>query len=565
MKRVQLARQSWTWADPDRWPAALLLAGVLGLAFWLLALTFTAKTPPGTPPDEWAHITYVHETITGPTLLPDYGQSRILHAGENRNYLRHPPLYYSLLGVAGRVFSLDAEADYRVFRAISAGFVAVGLALWLLIARMLGFRLLPASALVLSVCAVPMFPYLAGAINNDNLAYLAVAIAFLGLASLDRLPRAAWYIGASGLGMALLTKGTAALFLMLVFAMWFGANMAGKSRRMLFNRHFIFVATGLVLVVGGYYAFVYLHYGAFLPTSGTLRAGMAPPADPMSFMAFLREFAFLMVRYLTMIADHAPVAPLGATGKWLCVASIVLPVVALLGSVATRWRGITGRFAAIIAVASTLTLAAHVAISWETYLRLGEIYATQPRYYFYLLPGFAVFAFASYRDSRWSAYLFRAFVVVVIAASALVPFQTLRLERLRHAPAQAIEFSMPTANGVRNKPEIDGGNAGRIDQARRMGSAIELRGWAIDIETNEPARRLDIYYRGLFVGSFAPNRPRPDVASALGDSDARDAGFEGRIEAVPPGVLPCDFQYAAVQDSGRSVAIPPSSAACSDR
>src|SRR5690606_15119639 len=138
---------------------------------------------------------------------------------------------------------------------------------------------------------------LAGAINNDNLAYLAVAIAFLGLAGLDRWPRAAWYIGASGLGMALLTKGTAGFFLVLVFGMWFGASMAGRSRRMLLNRHFLIVVLCRVVVVGGYYSFAYLHYGAFLPTSGTLRPGMAPPADPMLFTAFLNEFVFLMVRY----------------------------------------------------------------------------------------------------------------------------------------------------------------------------------------------------------------------------------------------------------------------------
>jgi hypothetical protein len=550
------------WFDPGGWPAALLLAGALGLAFWLLALASTAGTPPGTPPDEWAHITYVHETTTGPNLLPDYKQSRILHAGKTRNYLGHPPLYYSLLGVAGRAFSLDAEADYRVFRAISAGFVALGLALWLLIARLLGFKLSPATALVLSVCAVPMFPYLAGSINNDNLAYLAVAIAFLGLAGLDRWPRIAWYIGAIGLGMALLAKGTAGLFLVLVFGMWFLATVTGSSRRMLLNRHFFIAILGLTLAVGGYYAFAYLHYGAFLPTSGTLRAGMAPPAEPMAFAAFLREFVFEMARHFTMIVDHAPVAPLGTTGKWLCFASIGLQAVAFFGSISARWRGSAGRLAAIIVVASTATLAVHIAITWEAYLRLGGIYSTQPRYYFYLLPGFAVFAFASYRDNLWSVRLFRAFVVVVIVASVLIPFQTIRVERLKHAPPQVIEFPLVPASGLQSELELDRGNAGSIDRAHSVGSTIELRGWAVDIASSRSADRLDIYYGGLFVGTITPNRSRPDVAAALRDSDARNAGFEGSIEGVPPGVSPCDLQYASVQRSGRPVEILPSSAIC---
>lgn len=562
MARLPSIRRIRAWFDAGGWPAALLLAGIIGLGFWLLALASTAETPRGTPPDEWAHITYVHETTTGPDLLPDYDQSRILPAGKTRNYLKHPPLYYSLLGAAGRGIALDAEADYRVFRAISAGFVALGLAVWLLTARLLGFRLLPATVLVLSACAVPMFPYLAGSINNDNLAYLAVAIAFLGLAGLERWPRAAWYIGATGLGMALLTKGTAGLFLVLVFGMWFLATVVGRSRRMLLDRHFFIAILGLVLVVGGYYAFAYLHYGAFLPTSGILRAGATPPAEPMAFTAFLREFALQMTRHFTMIVDHAPVAPLGTVGKWLCFASIGLPAIAFLGSISARWRGSIGRLAGIIAVAAVATLAVHVALAWSAYMRLGGVYSTQPRYYFYLLPGFAVFAFASYRDNRWSVHVFRAFVVVVLVASVLVPLQTIRAERLKHAPAQVIEFPVVVADGLLRKVELDRGNAGWIDRARRVGNTIELRGWAVDIASSRPARRLDIYYDGVLVGTITPNRPRPDVAAALGDSSARNAGFEGSIRDVPPGLSPCEFQYAAVQRSGRSVAIPPSSAVC---
>jgi hypothetical protein len=552
-----------TWLDPDRWPATLLLAGVLGLAFWMLALATTKATPEGAPPDEWAHISYVHEAATGPGLLPDYQHSRILPARKTRNYLNHPPLYYSLLGLAAKAFGLDASIDYRAFRAISAGFVALGLALWVLVARMLGFSLLQTVPLALSVSAVPMFPYLAGSINNDNLAYLAVAIAFVGLAGLERMPRAAWYIGATGLGMALLTKGTAGVFLVLVFGSWIVATVAGPSRRMLRNRHFVMSLAGLLLVVGGYYAFAFAQYGTFLPTSGILRTAGAAPVESMSFAAFLVAFFRLMLHYVPMITDHAPVAPLGAAGKFLCFASIILPLTGLLASKPGTRRGTAGRLAAVMVVAGAATLAAHVALTWNSYQRLGGIYSTQPRYYFYLLPGFSVLGFAGYRENRLSRHAFHAFVVVVLAAAAIVPLQTMRAERLRHAAAQRIDFqaTAPMA-GPPRKIGLDGGSAGHLDLAQKKGSVIELRGWAVDEASSRPASRLDIYYDGRRVGTLDPGRPRPDVAAALDDDDARNAGFEGRIESVPSTVSPCDLQFAAVQQSGQSIEILPSKAAC---
>lgn len=529
----------------------------------MLALAYTKATPEGIPPDEWAHITYVHEAAGSPTLLPDYKQSRILPARTARNYLKHPPLYYSLLGLAAKVSGLDASEDYRAFRAVNAVLVALGLALWVLIARMVGFSLLQAVPIVLSVNAIPMFPYLAGSINNDNLAYLSVAIAFLGLAGLERMPRAAWYIGAIGLGMALLTKGTAGLFLALVFGLWLVATMAGRDRRVLLNRHFAISMAGLLLVVGGYYAFAFAQYGSFLPTSGVLRAGETPPLQPLGFATFLARFFLLMLRYLSMITDHAPVLPLGTTGKVVCLASIALPLAGFLASKFGAGRGTAGRLARIMAIAGVATLGAHVALTWDSYLHLGRIYSTQPRYYFYLLPGFSIFAFAGYRENRLSTHAFHAFVLVALVATAIVPYQAMRAERLQHAPMQRIEFhASSAAAGPLRKVGLEDGNAGWIDQARKKGGAIELRGWAIDVESSQPAARVDIYYDGERVGAITPGRPRADVAAALGDDDARNAGFEGHIEDVPSAVSPCDFQYAAVQQSGGSVAILPPKETC---
>lgn len=545
------------------WRSAVLVASILSVAFWFTAMAYTTHSPKGVPPDEWAHITYVHEATQSPALMPDYDHSRILPARVTKNYLKHPPLYYSILGLVGKAFGLDASEDYRAFRAVNAAFVALGVGIWLLNARLLGFSVLQAIPLALSVLAVPMFPYLAGSINNDNLAYLAVAVAFFGLAGLKRFPRAAWYVGAAGLAAAMLTKGTAGLFLALVFGLWCLATLAGRRRHELANRHFAVAVLVLMVVVGGYYLFAYLHYGAFLPTAGTLRNDASPPADPMGFPIFLWKFSGLMAHYLPMIVDHSPVAPLAGLPRLLCFAVVVLPAMAYLVARSVHKRTHSDIILDIMVVAALSTLAAHVLITWESYLRLGGIFGTQPRYYFYLIPGFAVFAFAGLGQSRPVKYLFGMFVVVVFAACAIVPIRTIKAERLEHAPEQLIELrNVEVPMRPLRQTHMIRAQAGWIDQASVAAGTMYLRGWAIDVATSEPAAMLDIYYDGERIGSLVPNKPRPDVATALGDEDARRAGFEGVLKNLPTGISPCDMEYAAVQKSGQLVAVLPSDAVC---
>lgn len=548
-------------ADPseavsERWRTTLAAAAALGIAFAFLAMAYTSATPRGKPPDEWAHITYVDEAIESRQALPDYLDSRILPAGKTPNYLKHPPLYYSALGLAGKASGQDASDDYRFFRAISAAFVALGLALWIVTARLLGLGLAKSVPIVLSVNALPMFPYLAGSINNDNLAYLGVAIAFLGLAAVRRLPRAAWYIGAAGLAIALLTKGTAGLFLALVFGGWVCASLAANARGLLSNRHFLASLSLLVLVVGGYYLSALVHYGAFLPTAGALYEHESPTGQLLGFGGFLQAFLGLMARHLAMVVDHAPVAPLAAPGRWLLYASLCLPLLGYVLSKRTGRREPVDLLADLAMGAALVTLAAHVLITWESYLRLGSIHSTQPRYYFYLLPTLAVLVFAKFRQSRALHAVLLAFMAIALVMSVLVPVRTIRAEQLRHAPVQAEVLVLPpAAGGALRRVQLERGPVGWLGQASRNGAALSLRGWAIDLDTAEPATRVEVYYDGQLVGSIVPARPRPDVAASLGDDDARFSGFEGEVRGVPAEVTACDLQLAAVQRSGRRIAL----------
>lgn len=550
-------------AGPDSWRATLLAAFIVGALYLALVSVYASITPKGTPPDEWAHISYIQEAIDSPWLVPDYLESRILPAGETGNHLKHPPLYYSVLGLAGKIFGQDASEDYRFFRMLSALFVVLGLGLWIVIARMLGYGLVLSIPIVLSVNALPMFSYLAGSINNDNLAYLAVAVAFLGIVSVRRLPRGSWYVGAAGLGMALLTKGTAGLFLGLVFGFWVLATMAGKSRGLLANRHFAASTLLLVLVVGGYYAFAYVHYGAFLPSSGVLYANESPRGELFGFREFLRAFMGLMFQHLPMVVDHAPVAPLGAVERILMLLVLCLPILGFVLSKVGRARDPSGMVANIIVASALLALAAHVAIAWESYLRLGTIHSTQPRYYFYLVPALAVFAFARFRDNRPLRAVLYVFAVVALVMAVIVPFKTLRAVKLWHAPVPVIGFEAARIQPDQpQRLDFGRGRVGRLGEATRSGSEIRFRGWAIDEQTAASANSVLIYYDGRVVASVKSDRPRPDVAAALQDDDAAYAGFEVILQGVPPAVSPCDFQYVAVQRSGKEIAIGHAASLC---
>ena len=74
---------------------------------------------------------------------------------------------------------------------------------------------------------------------------------------------------------------------------------------------------------------------------------------------------------------------------------------------------------------------------------------------------------------------------------------------------------------------------GFLDRVTASPGLLHVRGWAADPE-GTPTTRLRILYNGLFVTSAVANRPRPDVAAALGFG-----GMSGFSLTLP--VLPSDL------------------------
>ncbi len=142
-----------------------MLLGAVIAVFVVLAVVYTRITPIGASPDELSHLGYIRG-IADHFQLPPAGQAE----------RQQPPLYYLL----GAVLSRLTGGDPRLIRLLSVGLGVLTILTVSLIARRL-FPARPALAVGAAalVALLPEAQYLAGAINDDNLAWLAGALLVL--------------------------------------------------------------------------------------------------------------------------------------------------------------------------------------------------------------------------------------------------------------------------------------------------------------------------------------------------------------------------------------------------
>lgn len=534
-----------------------VLALALALFTFGCAWPHLNATPLGAAPDERAHATHVHEIAVGGRLTPDYANSRILPSEARGNYLGHPPLYYSVLGLTGRVLDWgDPMDNYHRYRALSAAMVALGMLLWVLAGRAFGVPSTWLIATVAAANAIPMFPYLAGSINNDNLGYLAVAIGVYGVARLPAWPRAAYYVGGLGLLVALLTKATAALFLLAFFCCWLAPQLR-RSSSPLRDRHFLAALAAVALLAAAWYVPILLEYGTLFPRSGTLYAAHPPPTDPVGPVAVAAESFRQMWSRLPQISSHASLQPLDGWLRNAVYALVLLPVLAWLMS---RWRRRTHdieveRAGTAFIAALAVTVVVHFLVVWNSYLAHGLFTGLQPRYYSYALPGLFIVGFLGHRRSRAVPVLFAVFALVAAGLLSLSPPLTAQAQ-LRQGrvplPTPLVLSSVDEAGRAQRVYQLTFSQAaaGYVGQVSRKNGRVHIRGWAIDTDSRSGARRVWVLLDRRVIGTAPTGFARPDVAKALGTTDAGRAGFELFIEGVPRDVETCRLQVVAEQDNG---------------
>lgn len=540
-----------TWAGM---PLALFM-----LAFVILqGVVMAGHSPLSYPPDEMPHLSYIHDSIRSPHALPNYSDGKIMGFPQT-NYLAHPPLYYSALGVVGKLFALHPKTDYLIFRLIGVGFVGLGLAFVVLMARELRLTQGITSLLLFSCSSVPMFSYIAGSVSNDTLLYLGMSMGFYSLARMANSARSgpdtvAPVVLLIGLLIVFLTKATGIVFMILLLGAWGLRNFRRVHPVVLVRRFWPHLAVFSV-IVGSYYVFTWLQHGGFFPSPGRLY-GSTPPAEPLDLAGYVREYVSAMWRRLHGIMSHLSITPIGDRWQPAFYTMVCLPVVGWLvvrfSTPLLTSNRMTVRLFDAMALATLGTIVVHVVFGYRAYLGNGVLSGLQPRYYMYLLP-VMWFPFFVLCQPGW----FKQTVTTLFAASALVVFWTSSPQVLlkQHIALQELPRNIGYAdrNGLetvpirlarRTSPE------GNVETLTLSNGELRAKGWVYDTKLGDQVQRLWIVAGDEFVSSVPVLIRREDVAAALGTQRALNTGFAFTARHLPATLKPCDIRLLAEYRDG---------------
>jgi len=386
-----LAVRQWSFGRPLPWPRLLVYALAL-LVITLMARDHLKKVPAGVPPDELAHVSYVvHLAEDGGRLLPDYGSrklytelgARIDHA----NYLAHPPFYYHLL----RPFVPDGPrpifSRIQDLRLLNLVLGLSGIALFLWVGCRESLPLVFHAYYAAAMAAVPMLPYLAGAVNNDNLLLLAGGLGVYGaVLFLGESPRRAGLVllGA-GLFVALLVKATAGLQLILLTGFVLLLRLGRDRSLSAFRGYQLPVFLVLCLLPAAWYLWTYATYSTFIPQFGDTWYDL--PQDPviLGFFAYVRRFFKVLALSWTGILSHESVFRSPLIGG---LPLLLLPVLACWGFLQRNRDGERPFFTVqrLAFLALLLMMVFHFNRVYHYHLASGYPGGMQARYYFALMP-----------------------------------------------------------------------------------------------------------------------------------------------------------------------------------
>jgi hypothetical protein len=324
-------------------------------------------------------------------------------------YLNHPPLFYVLLATLGPRLEGHPGA-LLVDRLIDAAMAALGLA------ALLGLGLaarLPRHefyAYAVPLACIPVLAPLAGAVNNDNLAFTGGAIALLGLWQFVTTGRHGWLalalVGVIAAGWAKLTGlllGSGLLETAVVYLLW--------RRRLSVNA--IAMAALAVAIAAAPYVILIWQYGSPTPETpaqlallrdGAREAGWAD-LPRQSFPAY---FGYFLVAFIAdWMPTLAPRGPLNDAMLAIPVAALVCASAGLVLSLQRLWRRTETAIDVVVvcgAAAIAATFAIHVIYSFGRYVATGWLMDAYPRYYLPLIaivPLAALSLVAAIENPRW--------------------------------------------------------------------------------------------------------------------------------------------------------------------
>jgi hypothetical protein len=537
------------------WSVSVAL--LLAFAILLQGMGLARTTPTGTPPDEWAHLSYIDDVASGGHLMPDYSTG-VVHHTSQLNYLNHPFLYYSGLGIVSKLLHLSPQEKPRPLRYFNCFLVALGFFFWLLTARRLGVPLAVCIVLTLACCATPMFSYMAGSVNNDNLAYLGVAVFFYGVfmikTGLANASALSVFWLAVGLLITFLTKATASAFLVFFIA-FLALRYIRQLPELLSNRSLLAWGIIVVTVCASYYGWMLYSHGNLFPRPGN-QYQAAKYVEPMSFLAYAWFFSQVMWDRLPDILAAGYIVVLENKSRVAFYVMVTTPVVGWLIARLARWRhdspGDILRDGFIMAF--LMTLLVHIFEMHHFYGIYGVFAGLQPRYYSYLLPGIWVVGLLEAQ-----ATFIRRAVETVFAIGAIgafwgsVPLLASRQPLNSNAQFAAAPSPQRAVSQLDIVPAASG--LGSVDEIAIDGTTLKVRGWALDPADYKPVEAVLISHGSRLVGVIAPHVSRDDVARALGRPESLLSGFTISINNMPANTQACEISVAEATSDGSLTAL----------
>jgi hypothetical protein len=397
-------------------PAATngFVAVVIVVLFVLSAAVSAARKDITQGFDEVAHTSYVAHLQATHERWPALTQMRLLDPQTFQltgaaNYLNHPPIYYALIAMLGP--KLEGRPQTLIVdRLIDIAIAALGFATLLGLGLAARLTRQEFYAYAIPLACIPVLVPIAGAVNNDNLAFLGGAVAMLGAWQLIATGRNAWLMLAL---VGVIAASWAKLTGLLLTAGFINSVVVYLMLQKKLSPLWASVtALALMIAAAPYIAFIW-QYGSPTPETPAQLALIADGARVAGWADLPRQsFPLYLIHFIgDFIADWMPT--LGARSDFN-YAMLILPVAAVscaLAGIALSLRRIWARqetpldvivVAATAAIAATLVI--HVTYSYGRYVATGWLMDAYPRYYLPLIafvPLASVSALNAVSTPRW--------------------------------------------------------------------------------------------------------------------------------------------------------------------
>ncbi|QPC87986.1 hypothetical protein GA830_15425 [Mesorhizobium sp. NBSH29] len=180
------------------------------------------------------------------------------------NRLNHPPLYYELAG--GIALLWDNPLVVRMLNVFITG---LSMLVTYRAAINVGLKTIPAGFALAVLASFPMFMLTGGAISNDPLSFLSVALFAWGVLRWHLDLSHAIHLMALGGSIAALTKATAAAQVIFLSISYLLVNWRTSYARFRTVTGWEWLVTGLALaLVIAWFGYAYFWLGGFYPRSG---------------------------------------------------------------------------------------------------------------------------------------------------------------------------------------------------------------------------------------------------------------------------------------------------------